>query len=97
MPINRMLASMTSAELAEYMALERVDGPIGEARADLRAGILASAMVNHSAHPPKSPVTPLTFMPFAPKRQVAGPIRLHDPKAQQRLIEQTLFGSLLKK
>lgn len=96
MPVGLMLASMTSAEIAEYMALERIDGPIGESRADLRAGIVASAVVNHSMSPPRSPSRPVDFMPFA-KRQTSAPIRLADRRAHQRLIEQALFGNLLKK
>lgn len=97
MPVGVMLAQTTSAELAEYMAMERVDGPIGEVRADLRAGIVASTIANHGMSPPRSPLRPLDFMPFAKRQRVRGPIRLADPKAQQRLLEQTLFGTLLKK
>lgn len=89
-----MLASMTSRELAEYQALERIEGPIGEGRADLRAGILAATFVNHSMSPPKQPARPLDFMPWA---KPAAPVRLASAVEHGKLLARTLFGGLMKK
>lgn len=91
-----MLQRLTSSELAEYMAFDHFE-PIGEARADLRAGILASTFVNHSASPPRSPVKPVDFMPFArgfDRTLTSGEeaIALGNPDEQAKLVAKTLFG-----
>lgn len=88
-----MLARLPAATLAEYMAFDRIE-PIGEARADLRAGIIASTIANHSMSPPKEPMRPLDFMPFARKR--SGPILLKNPVEHARLLAKTLFGDKVK-
>lgn len=87
-----MLQRLTSRELAEYMAYDRLE-PIGEARADLRAGILASTFVNHSISPPRRPTKPVDFMPFA--RSFASSqeaVALADPDEHGKLLAKTLFG-----
>lgn len=91
MPVRLMLSQMSAHDIAEYQALELVDGPIGESRADLRAGILASAFVNHSMSPPKEPSRPLDFMPFA-RGKSRQPIRLASAVEHAKLLAQTLFG-----
>lgn len=93
MPVGRMLRETTALELAEYMAMERIDGPIGEVRADLRAGIVASAVANHGMSPPKSPTRPLDFMPY--QRRPAESIRLLNAVEHGKLLARSLFGSLL--
>ncbi len=85
-----MLQQVTSYELAEYMAYDRID-PIGEARADLRAGILASTFVNHSMSPPKTPARPVDFMPFVAGRR-QGPIKLANAVEHAKLLARSLFG-----
>jgi len=58
-----MLASMQSREFTEWMAYFKLE-PFGEERADLRAGIIASATVNMQMDPQKStPTKPQDFMP----------------------------------
>jgi hypothetical protein len=94
MPLRQMLAAVTSAELAEYMAFDQIE-PIGEPRADLRAGILASAVVNHSMNPPKQPTRPTDFMPFAKQRNAV--IKLGDAAEHGQLLAQSLFGTQVKK
>jgi hypothetical protein len=89
-----MLEQVSSSELAEYQALERIDGPIGEMRADMRAGIVASAVVNHSMSPPKQPSRPVDFMPFAQKRDDV--ICLADEKEHAKLLARSLFGKLVR-
>ena len=93
MPVDQMLRSMTALEVAEYMALERIDGPIGELRADLRAGIVASAVANHGMSPPKTPTRPLDFMPYY--RRPAATIKLTSMVEHGKLLARTLFGGLL--
>lgn len=88
-----MLQRIPAATLAEYMAYDRIE-PIGEVRADLRAGIIASTVANHSMSPPKEPMRPLDFMPFA--RKPTGPIRLHNTDEHARLLAKTIFGDRVK-
>ena len=91
MPVSQMLHSLTSSELTEYMAFDSLE-PIGEPRADLRAGIIASTFVNHSMSPPKRAATAVDFMPFVKKR--SGPIKLKDPAEHGKLIATSLFAGL---
>jgi len=55
---------MSSRELSEWMAFAREE-PIGEHRADLRTGILASLIANANRDPKKrhKPFTASDFMP----------------------------------
>lgn len=88
---------MSSSELAEYMAYDQIE-PIGEARADLRAGILASTFVNHGASPPRRPVKPVDFMPFARAFSPAGEaIALSDPDEHGHLLAKALFGDQIRR
>lgn len=92
-PVGEMLTRMTSSEISEYMAYDRIS-PFGEERADLRAGIVASAVVNHSMSPPKRPSKPSDFMPFV---KSAGPLLLADPVKHGQLIAGSLFGDNVRK
>lgn len=89
MPITQMLQQTSAHDLAEYMALERIEGPFGDLRADMRAGIVASAVVNHSMSPPKTPTKPMDFMPFV-KRQA--PVQIGNLVAHGKLLARSLFG-----
>ena len=95
MPVGLMLRQTTALELTEYMAMEQIDGPIGEVRADLRTGIIASAVANHGMSPPKTPTKPMDFMPYA--RRAAEVIKLANPVEHGRLVARTLFGGLVAK
>ena len=56
-------ATMSSRELSEWMAYERVDGPVGPQREDLRAGIIAATVAN--CHRSKGVAfKPTDFMPY---------------------------------
>lgn len=88
-----MLTRMTSSEISEYIAYDRIS-PFGEERSDLRAGIVASAVVNHSMSPPKRPTKPVDFMPFV---KASGPILLPDPVKQGQLVARSLFGDNVRK
>lgn len=46
MPVGRLLESISAAELTEWAAYEHIAGPLGPARGDLHAGIVASTIAN---------------------------------------------------
>ena len=94
MTVAQLLGSMTSGEFAEWMAFDALD-PFGEPREDLRSGLLAATVANHSMSPPRTPARPVDFMPFL-QPQKAEPLLLDDPDAHALLVEKTLFGDLLK-
>lgn len=64
MTVSELLNRISSRELAEWQAYDQID-PIGEARADLRAGIVASTVANVNRDPKKRtrPYKPADFMP----------------------------------
>ncbi len=91
-PVGEMLRRMTASELTEYMAYDQIE-PIGEPRADLRVGILAATVANHSASPPRQAAKPVDFMPFAKAfQEPAAVISLDDDAARAQLLGKTLFG-----
>lgn len=90
MTVRQLLAGIDSAELTEWMAFDRLD-PFGEARADLRAGIVASAAANHGYVKLEKPYQPSHFMPFI-QRDEEKPVLLDDPNKQANLILVTVFG-----
>jgi hypothetical protein len=61
-----MYRDMTASDLLEWEALYAID-PWGEQRADLRAGIIASATVAPHCRKHQMP-KPADFMPFCGKR-----------------------------
>lgn len=89
MTVRQLLASLDSAELTEWMAFDRLD-PFGESRADLRAGIIASAAANHGYRDIKTPYQPGDFMPYLKRSDE--PVLLDDPDKQAALILSDVFG-----
>lgn len=65
MTVEEMLTRMSSRELTEWMAYAQLE-PFGEARGDLRAGIVASTIANANRDAKKQPhpYTPHQFMPL---------------------------------
>jgi hypothetical protein len=59
--------TMSSHELSEWMAFEAIDGPIGNQRADMRAGIIAATIANCHRTAKSKPFSHLDFMPYAEK------------------------------
>lgn len=57
------MRNLDSAELTEWMAYYTIE-PFGEQRADLRAGIIASTLVNMNRAKSSKAVSPREFMPF---------------------------------
>ena len=79
---------MGSRELNEWFAFIDQE-PIGEERADLRAGIIAAAVGNHGFRHPKegSEYRALDFMPLLKlAREEPKPVLLDDPDEQSALI-----------
>ena len=62
MTVAELGQRMSARELGEWIALSRLE-PFGDARADLRAGIVASAVVNVHRSRDDEPLTPDDFMP----------------------------------
>ncbi|WP_050865136.1 phage tail assembly protein T [Burkholderia pseudomallei] len=79
-----MLANLDSAELTEWVAFDRME-PIGEFRADLRAGIVAATVANYGGRDIRVPRKPSDFMPLI-EREEERPLLLTDPNAQAELI-----------
>lgn len=84
MTVRQLLASLDSAELTEWMAFDRME-PIGEFRADLRAGIIASTVANYGGRDIREARKPSDFMPLL-ERPEEKPMLLADPNAQAELI-----------
>lgn len=58
-----MLRSMSSRQLSEWAAYERIAGPLGGARSDLSAAIVASTIANVHRAKGQPPVKPSRFIP----------------------------------
>jgi hypothetical protein len=56
---------MSSAEFAEWLAYQRLDGPLGPARDDWRSALVASVVANVNRNPKKRsrPYSPSDFIP----------------------------------
>jgi hypothetical protein len=90
MTVRQLLGSLDSSEFTEWMAYDRIE-TIGEARADLRAGIIASATANHGSRELKRPYKAIDFMPFL-DREEAKPILIPDKEKQSALILSMVFN-----
>lgn len=63
MPVAELLARVTATELAEWAAYERVAGPLGAARSDLQAAIIASTVANSNRGKKGRRADPADFIP----------------------------------
>lgn len=62
MTVNELLGRMSSREIAEWQAFERIEGPLGGLRADMHAAMVVAAVVN--ANRSKGPgKRPADFLP----------------------------------
>lgn len=69
MTVRELLDRIDSREIAEWMAYERIAGPLGGERLDVAAGIVASTVANANRDK-KSKVAKITdFMPTWDRRQ----------------------------
>lgn len=62
MPVSELLERVSSRELTEWQAYEVVTGPIGPARGDVQAAIVAATVANSNRGKGK-PLTPADFVP----------------------------------
>ncbi|CAK0237767.1 Uncharacterised protein [Burkholderia pseudomallei] len=84
MTVRQLLANLDSEELTEWVAFDRME-PMGEFRADLRAGIIAATVANYGGRDIRVPRKPSDFMPLI-EREAEKPLLLDDPNAQAELI-----------
>lgn len=94
MTVKQLLASLDSAELTEWMAFNNIEA-IGEARADLRAGIVASTVANHGTRVIREPYRPRDFMPYVVQPGTSdedAPILDTNPDRQSALILRGVFN-----
>jgi hypothetical protein len=77
-----MLQHLTSRQFNEWQAFYQID-PFGEARGDLRTGILASVISNRMRGKHETALQPVDFMPFMhPQEQT--------PEDMQRTLRRIL-------
>lgn len=62
-----LLARISSSELSEWMAYERLTGPLGDRRGDLQAAIVAAVVANANRSKGRA-LTPNDFVPVWDKR-----------------------------
>ncbi|MFM9629518.1 hypothetical protein ACKI10_18060 [Streptomyces galilaeus] len=68
MPVRELLARTSSREITEWMAYEKVTGPLdSRLRTDIAASIVAATVVNSQG--PKRKVKPSDFIPVWFKRR----------------------------
>lgn len=82
---------MDSKEFTEWMGYDRLE-TIGDARADLHAGIIAAAVANHGSREIKKPYTPADYMPFLERPDKDGPVLVPDKDKQSALILSLVFN-----
>jgi hypothetical protein len=91
MTVRQLLANLDAAELTEWLAFNQIE-PIGEPRADLRAGIIASAVANYGPRDLPTPAQPSVFMPFLERHdEPERPVLLNDADEQSALIFREVF------
>jgi hypothetical protein len=91
MTVRQLLMNLDASELTEWMAFDSIE-TLGEARADLRAGIIAAAVANHGARDIQKPYRPIDFMPFQAKPEDETPMLVADKDKQSALILQLAFN-----
>jgi hypothetical protein len=69
MTVDELLSRMSSEELTEWMAYDRLE-PIGFYRLDMVGGILASMLANQNRKRGSQAYKPQDFMPFLDKPEV---------------------------
>ena len=98
--IDRALSEISAKDVAWWEAFEEVDGPIGEQRADLRAGIIAASIVNMLRDRKSTAAKPIDFMPFAERPQQTQDQMLNVFKmfaAQQEAVTKSKPGEVVRR
>ena len=91
-----LLARCTSAELAEWMAYERVSGPLGPERQDLLFGILTATVSNASRGKGQRPKEPKDFIPKWDQGAKREPADWRQMLAQVKSMNARLGGADLR-
>ncbi|CAJ3065624.1 Uncharacterised protein [Burkholderia pseudomallei] len=89
MTVRQLLSNLDSFELTEWMAFDQLEA-IGEARADLRAGIVSAAVGNHGYRSLPQPYKASDFMPYL-QHEAEKPLLLNDPQKQSDAILRLVF------
>lgn len=89
MTVREMMSRMSSRELTEWMAYERVCGPIGPSRSDVHAGIVASTVANAMKGKRGKRFEPKDFIPEWDKKEQTW--------EDQLAIVKRVHGSLTRK
>lgn len=63
MTVEELLSRISSWELTEWAAYEEVAGPLGPARGDVQAGIVAATVANAHRSKGKKALSPADFIP----------------------------------
>jgi len=63
MSVGEMMQRMSHSEFCYWIAKHNIE-PIGDSRADLRAGIIAAQVNNSNITKKKDIRTPISYMPF---------------------------------
>lgn len=63
MTVARLQAEMSSRELSEWMAFERLEGPLGSSRSDVQAAVIAATVANAARPKNAAPARVSDFMP----------------------------------
>jgi len=86
MTVGELLDRVSSRELAEWMAYDRMS-PIGTDRADIQTGIIASTVANSTRNPKKrrKPWTVKDFIPKYGRQEESEPL---SPEKSVALIAQ---------
>lgn len=90
--MERLLSTISSAELVEWMAFDAID-PIGEDRADLRAGMIAAAVCNAPYYKLKKRAQASDFMPY---RDTEALLREIMPEPEPEEIDREAQATALK-
>lgn len=93
MPVWLLLRSMPSRELTEWQIYEQVSGPLGSARGDVHAGIVAATVAAGNSSKGHRP-TPADFIPKWDKGKKLTPEELWAKVTQ---ANQALGGSTTKR
>lgn len=63
MTVGELLARISSRELSEWAAFERVEGPLGGTRGDVQAAVVAATVANANRPKNKSAAKVTDFLP----------------------------------
>lgn len=95
-----MTAAMSALQLTEWLIYLNLE-PVGEMRADFRAGMVCATVANYAGKVRKEgadAAVPADFMPALASRKnqsnAGDPLLMKTPEEQAELIKQTLFKGL---